>query len=385
MIDTVTILIMSGLLTIVCAVIFVLNSAFGRQDKVALFWSSALVFAIMSSLSFAVYGVNSNQWWANSVGNAAIVAAMGCVWMGVRSFNSRYSRAWIVFGAGGVAFVATFLDSPVENEWAGAPVSWVGVAVFMALAAAECVRGRLKRSINSSILAVVVGAEALFYLGRLVVFLAYGPESPVFADWFGTGPTTGLAILLVVAGTLSISLLRLERANNFAEAGLFTDPGFSREGVLDWAHFTRGGSDRVVRAGMHDMSSGVVMLTIDSLDEINTAFGRDVGDRAINVLADVLRETMPPTSIIGRKSAGTFGVVTTMHEPDESVATIAALHNALVARSFDKRANLRLTVSIGVATASAPDAAWQQLFDDASARRDEAQARGGNLVLDGRA
>lgn len=382
MIDETTVLIMSGLLTILCAVIFVLNSAFGRQDGVGLFWSAGLLFAIGSSLSFALFGLDPSMWWGNAAGNAMLAVGMGCVWMGIRSFNGRPLHMWIVFVVGAIAFVATFFDSPRDNEWAGAPVSWLGIIAFTGMAAVECFSRRLSHRINGRILAVVVGIEAIFYSVRFVIFMTSGAQSSVFHVWFGTAATTALAILLVVAGTLAISILRIERTNSFVESGLYSEPGYSRVGVLDWMHFTGGGADRVSRAEKHGMSSGVVMVTIDSLDDIITAFGKDVGDRAVQILADVLRDTMPPTSIIGRQSAGTFGVVTTMVDPVEAESTIAALHDALVERAFDSRAHLRLTVSVGVATGR--NAGWHKLFELASQRRDEAEAKGGNLVLDGR-
>ncbi|WP_166980673.1 diguanylate cyclase domain-containing protein [Paramicrobacterium fandaimingii] len=384
MIDATTVLIMSGLLTVVCAVIFVLNSAFGRQDAVGLFWSAGLLFAIGSSMSFAVFGLDPSMGWANAAGNAMLAIGMGCVWLGIRSFNGRRLRMWIVFGAGAIIFVASLLDSPFGNEWAGAPVSWLGIIAFTAMAAVECFSRRLSGRLNGRILAVVVGTEAVFYSGRFIVFLTSGAQSSAFQVWFGTATTTGLAILLVVAGTLAISILRIERTNTYIESGLYAEPGFSHVGVLDWPHFTTGGADRVSRAKNHGMSSGVVIVTIDSLGDINTAFGKDVGDRAVQILADVLRDTMPPTAIIGRESAGTFGVVTTMADPAEAEDTIARLHNALVESAFDSRANLRLTVSVGVATGATTEAGWQKLFDLATQRRDEAEARGGNLVLDGR-
>ncbi|SEB92406.1 diguanylate cyclase (GGDEF) domain-containing protein [Paramicrobacterium humi] len=384
MIDTTTVLVMSGLLTIVCTVIFVMNTVFGRLDGVGMYWSAALTFGIVSSLAFAVYGASDDIWWANAVGNPTIVAAMGCIWLGIRTFNGRRSLVWAVYAVAAIVFVATLVDAPADNEWAGAPVSWIGIAGFTLLAAAECFTRRLRHRINGYVLLAATGIEALFYIVRLIVFYTVGADSELFLVWFGTAATTGLTMLLVVAGTLAISMLRIERANEMLESGAYGEIGFSIEGLLDWSHFLRGGADRMKRAGAHGMSSGLVLVSIDSLSEINTAFGREVGDRAVKLLASVLRDTMPPTSIIARETGGKFGVVTTMVDPLEAEATLAGLQNALVERAVDADGGLRLTISVGVATTwvEAPD--WDEMYAIASARRAEAVANGGNLVVDGR-
>jgi diguanylate cyclase (GGDEF)-like protein len=109
-------------------------------------------------------------------------------------------------------------------------------------------------------------------------------------------------------------------------------------------------------------------IDVDRFKPINDRFGHKEGDRALQDLADALRECFRSTDIIGRMGGDEFAVITDYHSPDsraaieQRLADIVEQRNNTVGRSYE------LVLSVGVLTC---DSSMQSLsIEDLLAKAD---------------
>ena len=95
LIDLQTLLLASGTVVSVAAFSFILNTVLRGADDVGRTWSLSFIAGILTTLSYAVWGVVPDAWWAIAVGNGALALTLGTMWSGSRQFNERASMLWI--------------------------------------------------------------------------------------------------------------------------------------------------------------------------------------------------------------------------------------------------------------------------------------------------
>lgn len=104
------------------------------------------------------------------------------------------------------------------------------------------------------------------------------------------------------------------------------------------------------RASRCGKSIAFLMIDLDGFKKVNDIFGHDSGDLLLREVADRMRETVPPSSIIARLGGDEFGICM-MFEPDdpEFVAHIAQnLAEALARPVLITDSSQAVTASIGI-------------------------------------
>lgn len=350
--DTVTLLVVSGLIIILCGASFVLNTAFSRGDAAGRAWSIAFIGGMMSTLSFAIFGLTPSAWGALIVANAALTLALGSMWAGSRLYNGRTSRFWVVGAVSAAVALDVIVRGPQAGDWSGAFELYIAVAAFGAAGAVEAMSRRLKRNVNGRVIAVIEAIVAVYYAGRAVAFLVDGPEGEFFSMFFGTDQTTVLNMVLVVLVAGAMSILRAERHNTATMGDRGTGIS-SAAGVLSATAFRQIAGDHLERAALAREALVLVALDIDRLPELNTAFGRLAGDGAIASFAQTLRHTAPVMATIGHVGGGRFMVLAPVAPGAASAAEAAQvaerIRTGLVDRPLAPSQTIRLTASFGVA------------------------------------
>ena len=95
----------------------------------------------------------------------------------------------------------------------------------------------------------------------------------------------------------------------------------------------------------------VVVADVDNLKTLNDANGHHCGDRALKLLAGVLRRTARETDVVGRLGGDEFALL--LHETDGEAAMAAA--HRLLGALHDAAASDWVTASIGVSTWLGPN------------------------------
>jgi diguanylate cyclase (GGDEF)-like protein len=378
--DQATLLIVSGLVVVLCGVSFIVNTAMRRNDASGRLWSISYIAGMLTALSFLVWGVSPHLWWVLAIGNTAYVISIGAIWSGARVFNGRKSYIWVALAGGGVIALLTGLEGPDGGIWTGSTGLFIGVAVFAGLGGAETMRSRMRRNLNARIISFCLWIVCAFYVLRSSIFVTLGPESPIFTTYFGSAITTVITIVLVLLGTISMSILQAERSGARA-LGDVTVGVHSVVGVLSAASFMQQWADWVERASFNGDRLAMIAMDVDNLPQMNTAFGRAFGDTAIRSVAQIVRHYAPTTSLLGHTGAGRFVIVVVTANANEAERLAIRLQTALVDEPIDPQQSLRATASFGVVDTdgfgySLP--ALRRALDDATlTARDE----GGNRIV----
>jgi diguanylate cyclase (GGDEF)-like protein len=142
-------------------------------------------------------------------------------------------------------------------------------------------------------------------------------------------------------------LLRAQAVAPLALAGLDVLTGLPGAGALQ-DHLDR----EYARARRYGHVLTVLMLGLDRLGPYNKKYGQEAGDRALRLLADVLRSALRSPDIVARHTGDHFVVLATDTNQEQGVLLGNRLRAAL--RVESRHASLPgLTVSIGVASSKA--------------------------------
>jgi diguanylate cyclase (GGDEF)-like protein len=346
--DAPTLQMISGLVTILCGVSFILNTALNRNDPAGRLWSLAFVAGITVAVGYGVYLISDEAWWAIACANAALIVTVGALWSGSRVYNERRSGFAVVGALALAVAVITLIPGPEGGEWAGAVPLWLGVAFLGAMGGAEALRGRLRRNVNGRIFAIVLFIIAVFYFSRALAFVVDGVGSPTFITYFNSGTTSILNMSLVITGCVAASILRAERVGSNAVGDIAVGIN-SAAGVLSGASYRQAAADHLQRGEQSGKGLAVIGVDIDNLPEINTAFGRVAGDQAIATFAGILRGSAPLMALIGHPAAGRFYVLAAVGSATEALTIAERMQTALVDGPVGDSFQVRLTASFGIA------------------------------------
>jgi GGDEF domain-containing protein len=302
--DMFSVVVMSTLVVVVSGVVYIVETLLRRDDGAGRIWAVAFLAAMLTTVSYMVWANDPDASWAIAVGNAAFVTGTGCIWIGCWGYNERsmvVPGLVVAVGAIGAA-VSVVLSPPDPLGWNGALWMFVALLVFAGAGAVECLRGEMRRSRTPVVLAFVLGLQALFYVARIVGFFVLGPQSDQFNTWLGTIPASFLTITFTIVALVVTSILRAGRTQQrgferLSRAGVTTD------GILPEESFRAQLSDLVERAGWRGELVGVIVVRIDDLHQISTAFGSEIARAVSGSLRSGVRRHSPSNAFVGEDGA----------------------------------------------------------------------------------
>ena len=142
-------------------------------------------------------------------------------------------------------------------------------------------------------------------------------------------------------------------------------------GLLNRRGFMRDLSRAIAYRARYDTPIALLMSDLDRFKPINDTYGHEVGDRALEHLAGLLRSNIRSSDCLGRLGGDEFALILWQVDEDTARAKAASLR-AMVAGTPLQVAGLTLTLStsIGVAALEAADTPEQALM-----RADQAMYR----------
>jgi hypothetical protein len=139
--DAGTVMFISGMIVILCGVVFILNTSFNRNDPPGRLWSITFISGMTVAIGYGVQLADADAWWGLTIGNIALAVAVGALWSGARLYNRRSSLFWVVGVIALIVCVYSIIDWPRGGEWAGASVLWASVTVLAAYSVATSTAG----------------------------------------------------------------------------------------------------------------------------------------------------------------------------------------------------------------------------------------------------
>lgn len=334
MLDTATLRVAFGVVGFCVVVLFYGVTYRTTRAPYSGWWCVSLVLFLASALLFLFNGT-SLQVVANPLGNTLAVLGAGFVWVAARSLRGASAPWWQLAVGPAVVMLASFVDDPAHDVWAGGPFFLSGMAAMLGLSAFEISRllrsptpaGGVERQVRFSLwsLTLTSGLVAVFYLLRGVVFVAVGPADAVFRTGFGSQATTLLTMVLLVVVTFSMSELSHEQQTLELRERASRD---DLTGLLNRAEFLRQAERVFDGSGPHAATAGVVMVAdLDGFKALNDGFGHAAGDQALTRFAASCLRAVGDHGLVGRLGGDEFALLL----PDAALAEEIA---ARISRDF---------------------------------------------------
>ncbi|WP_345752942.1 hypothetical protein [Microbacterium rhizophilus] len=343
----------TAVVVISAGVVFLFETVVRRESGSGRYWAASFVAGILTTFCYVAWSVDRDLWLAVALGNAAFVTQMGMMWLGCRVYNGRLGllHRWLVAGVVFLALAAAALDREA-GDWAGAAVLFTGVALFAALGALETLRGALRAVFAAWGLTFVLGIAGVYYALRTVVFLAAGPDSSLFAEWFDTRMASFVTIPLTIIAVVTTSVLRVTSVSSPPVPGSLAATR-TRTVLLPREIIVRALEDVAGRSERAATPLAVVVIRISGLAEIATAFGPETAELIESSWHDALHRHLAPLSPAGALDDVTACVVIDPHTADEAAAAGDDLRQNLI----DELASLKDAVlpAIGVGFALTED------------------------------
>jgi len=344
--DLTTLYLVSAMVTGMSGLLFLLDMR-GRPDPALRWWGLAFLFAITPAVIYALAGQAPEFVVLNPIGNGLVVAGSSLLWVGARAFNNKRTPVWAWAVPALLAALLPFgLEQPLVT-WSGFPLLASGVVVFNLLAALECWRPVGPRRRNHVVLAVAWAGGSVFYLFRLMAFLAFGPDDPRFALAFGSEAATICVLLLIVISSFSMVALGKE----VSEAALklaATRDGLT--GVLNRSEFARLAETEIGGAAERQEDCSLLLLDLDHFKRINDTHGHAIGDEVLASVAAAVTRCLGQRDLFCRYGGEEFAALLPGASP--AVAAVVAERVLRAVRGvvvWTSAGPLRPTTSIGIA------------------------------------
>ncbi len=330
--DASTIQFLSAVVMHVAGGAFVLETMLRKDDRAGRVWALGFIGGMIATEAYLLRVVSSEaSWWLVAVGNAAWVAALGLLWLGCRTYNGHRLRrsAAAVFAASAVVAVVVLLEGSVAGGWSGSPVVFAANAAFLALGAFEATQGAMRRTGTAIGLSITLGVAAAFQLARCIAALVLGIQHPVFETWLSSGLVGIVTICLTILIVVLTSVLRAEqvRLRGTEDSTLMA---IAPDGVLLEPSFVRVLGGRLMRANRRAELFAVLVVRIDALGRISTAFGADEAEHVRQAARAAVRRLSPTTAAMGTDDEGKLMLAFQPASPAEARQLASRMHRAML-------------------------------------------------------
>lgn len=206
--------------------------------------------------------------------------------------------------------------------------------------------------------------------------LTFRPETTTFV-MLGCLPL--LVAYPIIVGVTTYRLARRVREQNRMLATLSRTDGLT--GLLNRTHWLEVVSSELKRHWRTDAPVSLLILDIDHFKSVNDQYGHLVGDEALRNIAKVLSETLREPDTPGRYGGEEFGVVLPDTNSEGACVIAERIRRNVEAAVVTSNPEVRCTVSIGVAEASADLSDSRQWIERADRALYRAKALGRNRTV----
>jgi diguanylate cyclase (GGDEF)-like protein len=190
------------------------------------------------------------------------------------------------------------------------------------------------------------------------------------------------AVRLLRASSLEKRQLERERQGLIDDLRRNSDTDYLT-GILNRRAFNDACNERGRRAREHNLPLALIMFDVDHFKDVNDRYGHEAGDHVLVRLAELVKDELREGEVLARYGGEEFIVlpVNCSLEAAQGMAERlrAAIENAVIV--LPDRRTLRVTASFGVAQASGPMEALDQLLRAADTALYQAKKAGRNRVV----
>lgn len=375
MLETTTLRVAFGVIALTLFVLFYSVTFRRTRSAYSGWWCMALALFLFGA-SLYLFDGSVHQVWANPMANTLLVSGAAGVWAAARSLRTVRPSYWRLLAAPGVTVVASAVDNPAVNDWSGGPVFLAMMCLMFTLACLELMRLQPGFSEVRLPLSVASGLLAVFYFGRFMAFITYGPRDPVFLTFFGSAITTLITMVLLIVVSFSMAALSSEqvtkdlsvRANQDGLTGLL-----NRQGFQDLA------TDELRPRNGTTGTAMLILADLDYFKAVNDTYGHSIGDFILQSFAAACTSAVRSDDLVGRYGGEEFVILLPDAGFDRAEAVAADISRRF--RTAPSPGGISYpTVSYGIASVPAGSTDLEKLIALADAAMYQAKASGRDTV-----
>jgi diguanylate cyclase (GGDEF)-like protein len=310
-------------------------------------WGFADLMRAASIMLFGMYGTVSDA-ISIDLANAVLFTAFALTWAGARVFDHRKPQPMLLF-AGAIVWLLLCRVPAVAGSWDLRVLLSSGIITAYTWATAfEFWRGRSEPLVSRWPAIFLLFAHGSLYLLRTPLG-AMLPWPPAGSEMFESVWLTVLSfegLLFTIAIAFILLAMAKERTELRHKTASLIDP---LTGIANRRAFLQDGEAQLKRQGNDLRPTAVMLLDLDNFKSINDRFGHAIGDRVLQLFAEIGSCCMRRLDVFGRLGGEEFAVLLadTTRERALSVAEQIRTAFAEATAEVDGRPVVA-TVSIGI-------------------------------------
>lgn len=364
-VDIQTVILCSGLVTLVVALVLTFAWVFERNEK-AVGWWCAASWMFTLALVLLAFRESTPVWFGITLGNAAHIVGYTMVVAGFSALNRKPVK-WIMLAFGPAIWILSLLLFEAVRDDINIRIMILAAILtcYTLLAAFSALAIWKEEHLPSALLAFIFYAcHAVVYTLRIPLAHAFPLDSATFMrglNWFSLMTLEGF-IQAIFSSFVFVILVR-ERAERRYRLAAEIDSLTSVASRRFFVSETRALLSRKPKAGV------MAVIDLDYFKKINDTFGHMAGDRVLQMFARRVSEQLEPGMVFGRLGGEEFGLFLPGMSDDEATAFLEQLRCGTEALDVPFNGHvLKVTASIGAA--SVEDAGLE--FDHLMAGADNA-------------
>ncbi len=310
-------------------------------------WGFAHLLRAASVVLFGLYG-SVPDLVSIDIANALLFTAFALTWTGARVFDHLKPQPLLLFGGAALWLVLCRTPLVAGSFNMRVLISSGIITTYTWAAAYEFWRGRSEPLVSRWPAIFMLFAHGALYLLR-TPFGAMLPWSPTSNEVFESVWLTVLsfeALLFTIAIAFILLAMAKERTEHRHKTAALIDP---LTGVANRRAFLQDGEAQLKRQAADPRPVAVMLLDLDNFKSINDRFGHAVGDRVLEVFAEVANRSMRRIDLFGRLGGEEFAAMLFDISRDRALAVAEEVRSAFAAATGEVDGRpVAATVSIGI-------------------------------------
>ena len=375
--DSLTLMV-PGAAALIFAGLFLLGASgyFGKPP--ALKWWAAAHLINGCALAVLTAGLSSQTPLLVMAGVGMTTITPALIWGGVRRFNNQRAPL-VILAAGLVIWLATGLvPLDVDHQKWSTFVSFEIWCVYLLAAIWSLWSSREEKLNARGPLMALLAVHAMMFFGAGYEILSGAfvlDEPPRLNTFFGAVHFE--TILYSMGTTIFMVMMCKERV----ELGLIKAANVDAlTGIANRSALFENAARLLKRCQQAGSPFSLIMFDLDHFKVINDTLGHQSGDRILQAFANIARDALRPSDLVGRYGGEEFAVVLPGATIETAYVIAERVRQAFARnyRFFDGQP-LNATVSGGIVSAS-PSATLEMIFDAADKAMYAAKNAGRNRV-----
>ncbi len=297
-------------------------------------WGFADLLRAFSVMLFGMYGSVSDL-VSIDLANALLFTAFALTWTGARVFDHRRPLPILLFGGAALWLVLCRIPS-VAGSWDVRVLLSSGIITTYTWATAwEFWRGRSEPLVSRWPAIFMLFAHGALYLLRTPfgAMLPWTTNNAVFESVWMT-VLSFEALLFTISIAFILLAMAKERTEHRHKTASLIDP---LTGVSNRRAFLQDGEAQLKRQATDPRPTAVMLLDLDNFKSINDRFGHAVGDRVLQMFAQIAGNCMRRMDLFGRLGGEEFAALLTDTTRERAMAVAEQIRTAFASATCGSR------------------------------------------------